>query len=74
MTCCDEYGNCNQGRDCPIRGAKVARVRNRQYDRQELPPTTWRNDVRSLATWVLYGVLGLFWLAYVVAVVRWAYA
>ena len=19
MNCCDEYGNCNQGRDCPIR-------------------------------------------------------
>lgn len=19
MNCCDEYGNCNQGRDCPCR-------------------------------------------------------
>ena len=19
MNCCDDYGNCNQGRDCPIR-------------------------------------------------------
>ena len=19
MNCCDEYGNCNQGRDCPAR-------------------------------------------------------
>jgi hypothetical protein len=19
MNCCDEYGNCHQGRDCPIR-------------------------------------------------------
>ena len=19
MNCCDEYGNCNQGRDCPVR-------------------------------------------------------
>lgn len=21
MNCCDDYGNCNQGRDCPIRQA-----------------------------------------------------
>ena len=19
MNCCDDYGNCNQGRDCPLR-------------------------------------------------------
>jgi hypothetical protein len=23
MNCCDEYGNCNQGRDCPIRKERV---------------------------------------------------
>jgi hypothetical protein len=22
MNCCDEYGVCNQGRDCPIRAKK----------------------------------------------------
>jgi hypothetical protein len=22
MNCCDEYGNCRQGRDCPVRQAK----------------------------------------------------
>ena len=22
MNCCDEYGNCRQGRDCPVRRAK----------------------------------------------------
>jgi hypothetical protein len=21
MNCCDEYGNCRQGRDCPVRQA-----------------------------------------------------
>jgi hypothetical protein len=21
MNCCDEYGNCRQGRDCPVRRA-----------------------------------------------------
>ena len=23
MNCCDDYGNCRQGRDCPIRTAKA---------------------------------------------------
>lgn len=23
MNCCDEYGNCNQGRDCPVRKAQA---------------------------------------------------
>ena len=30
MNCCDAYGNCNQGRDCPARNADealVARIR-----------------------------------------------
>ena len=22
MNCCDEYGNCRQGRDCPVRTTK----------------------------------------------------
>jgi len=27
MNCCDEYGNCRQGRDCPVR-------KQRQQERQ----------------------------------------
>ena len=23
MNCCDEYGNCNQGRNCPVREKKT---------------------------------------------------
>jgi hypothetical protein len=23
MNCCDEFGNCNQGRDCPLRKEKT---------------------------------------------------
>lgn len=23
MNCCDEYGDCNQGRDCPVRKRRV---------------------------------------------------
>ncbi len=72
MNCCDY--NCNQGRDCPIRGAKVARVRSRRHDREELPPRVYPSMMRRMAHWALYAVIGLFWLAYVIAVVRWAHA
>jgi hypothetical protein len=23
MNCCDEYGNCRQGRDCPVRNEMI---------------------------------------------------
>lgn len=23
MNCCDEFGNCRQGRDCPVRAVKT---------------------------------------------------
>ena len=60
MNCCDEYGDCNQGRDCP---ARVARVGRRDYAREELPPTTWRRQVRALGYWVGLALLG--WLVWV---------
>lgn len=27
MNCCDDHGNCRQGRDCPIRKERIERVR-----------------------------------------------
>lgn len=69
MNCCDY--NCNQGRNCP---ARVAKIGQRTPDRQPLPPMHWRSTMQRLATWLVYAILGMFWLAYVVAVVRWAYA
>ena len=27
MNCCDDYGNCRQGRDCPVRQERIERVR-----------------------------------------------
>ena len=29
MNCCDDYGNCRQGRDCPIRKERALAMRNR---------------------------------------------
>jgi hypothetical protein len=26
MNCCDTYGNCTQGRDCPIRNERIAQA------------------------------------------------
>lgn len=71
MNCCT--GDCNQGRDCPTR-AKVARIGRKDYTREELPPMRWRSQLRRLATWVVYGIIGTVWLAYLIAVVRWAHA
>ena len=58
MNCCDH--DCNEGRDCPVR---VARIGRRDYDREPLPPTLWRVHFRKLARFVLLGLLG--WLIWV---------
>lgn len=62
--CCDDYGNCNQGRDCPIRVAKVGR---RMPAADILPPSIWRYQLKRLAYWVLMGILGMLWMAFLVA-------
>jgi hypothetical protein len=64
--CCDEYGNCNQGRDCPIR---VATYRPVMRAADPLPPSIWRHQLKRLGYWVLMAILGLtIWplLAYAV--------
>ena len=66
MNCCDNYGNCNQGRDCPVR---VARVGQRMKTADPLPPSIWRDQLRRLAYWMLMALIGLtVWpmLAYLV--------
>lgn len=56
MNCCDEYGNCNQGRDCPVRVAKYKQV---MKDKDPLPPTVWRRQLKVLAYWMLLMILGV---------------
>jgi hypothetical protein len=45
MNCCDDYGDCNQGRDCPIRkGYGTRRARAGEPVTDELPIKYWHND------------------------------
>jgi len=61
MNCCDEYGNCTQGRDCPVRIVRT------------LQPSTSKRLFGRFFYWLLIAILGLLWLAFLVAVVA-AYA
>lgn len=54
--CCDDFGNCNQGRDCPVR---VARVGQRMKTADPLPPSIWRDQLKRLGYWMLMAVIGL---------------
>lgn len=69
----DNHG-CNQGPYCygradcadtacpghPGKPAKVARVSRRDYDRDALPPTIWRRQLRHLAKWMLICIAVVF--------------
>ena len=60
MTCCERYGDCNQGRDCPNRVAKV----KTQYPRyvSPEPPSLGREQLKCLIQWLVYALLG--WLVW----------
>jgi hypothetical protein len=64
MNCCNDFGDCNQGRDCPVRVAKVGK---RMHGPQALQEGVWRYWVRRAAYWLLMGLLGLLWLAFLEA-------
>ena len=66
MNCCDY--DCHQGRDCPVRAAKVAHIGRKDYARAELPPITWRRQLRHLAKWMLIAISLLFYAALLSAV------
>ncbi len=64
MNCCDE--DCHQGRNCPVR---VAKVGQRLHGPELLPASVWRYQLKRVAWWFVLGILGLFWLAFLLACV-----
>ncbi len=59
MNCCNDYGDCRQGRDCPARRCKVAKVGLRIPGPAPLPPSTWRKHVKDLARAMLLVMFAL---------------
>ena len=58
MNCCDEYGNCHQGRDCPVRQATPT---SPKYPVALVVTLLLGSAVISLST-----MYGLWWLVGVV--------
>lgn len=56
MNCCNEYGDCHQGCECP---ARVANVGQRMPGPEPLPPITWRDYLRDLARAMLLTIAGI---------------
>lgn len=50
MNCCNGYGDCRQGRDCP---ARVAKARPVMKAADPLPDSIWRYQLRRRAYWML---------------------
>ena len=55
MKCCEKYKDCNQGRDCPVRIAHA------------LQPSASKRLLRRFFYGLLIAILGVLWLAFLVA-------
>lgn len=57
MNCCDEFGNCRQGRDCPVRNAAAAATEIGADDYAPSPPTSLLITAALIVLLVMAGVL-----------------
>jgi hypothetical protein len=53
MNCCDDFGNCQQGPDCPARKPAVAKIGQSWPGPEPLPATSWRAYLSYLASAML---------------------
>jgi hypothetical protein len=60
MNCCDEYGNCRQGRDCPVRRATPT------DQKSKYPLALVATCMAASAAVSVSTIYGLWWLAGVV--------
>ena len=57
MNCCNEYGEYNQGRNYPVR---VAKVKQRYPRYPQHTKSLWREYLRATARFFLLGLIGWF--------------
>ena len=69
MNCCNDYGNCDQGRDCPVRKQRAKEVNeafinlHRSVDN---PYEDVTDTVKGLIVWItVVGIAGLVFWAWV---------
>jgi hypothetical protein len=62
MNCCNDYGNCDQGRDCPVRKQR-AKEANDAYINKGLEPSPYEDVLGTFKVLlVLIGVTAAFTL------------
>ena len=64
MNCCDEYGNCNQGRDCPVRKeqAKCPWCHGLGYDASGQKCPCQPDNTGKMLAWLLGGFVAVMLL------------
>ena len=58
MNCCNH--NCNQGRNCPARVAKIGR---KDYAKEPYPPSSAPRYLKRAAKWALIGTAAALFAA-----------
>ena len=58
MNCCNH--NCNQGRNCPARVAKIGR---KDYAKEPYPPSSAPRHIKRAAKWALIGIAAALFAA-----------
>jgi len=51
---------------------KVARIGRQMAAADPLPPSIWRDQLKQLGYWALMAILGMLWMAFLVACAAYA--